>query len=226
VSEAIRSILIRTFGFPAEKLVTIHNGVAPREFQNDEACGTAVRARLGLRSEEFVVVCTSRLSQGKGIDALLLAVAQVMSRGMRCRCLLVGDGPLRGELERLALHLGLTDYVSFEGFHEDVRPYLHAGSAFVLTSNHEGFGIAIIEAMAAGLPCLVTNSGGPAEIITNGVDGLVVAPGAVGEIAAGIMYLASHPEERTRMGRQARFRACQAFDIEERSKDICHVLLR
>jgi glycosyltransferase involved in cell wall biosynthesis len=225
VSDAIRNSLVRNYGFPASKTITIHNGVSSSEFEKDEKRGLALRTRLGLSNDEFVLVSTSRLSDGKGLDILLSALAQVIHQGVRVKCIIVGDGPLRVELEQQSLRLGLADNVFFEGFQEDVRPYLYAGTAFVLTSHREGLGISILEAMAAGLPSLVTDSGGPAEVITHGVHGLVVAPGSVSEVAAGITFMVARPQECAQMGRSARTRVCKEFDKEKRITDIHHLIL-
>ena len=121
--------------------------------------------------------------------------------------------------------LGLRSHVFIEGFQKDVRPYLHASSAFILTSHREGLPLSILEAMACGLPCIVTDVGGNTEAITHQVHGLVVPRGSVDATANAISYLATHPNERAQMGRTARARACEAFDIEKRMAEIKRVIL-
>jgi glycosyltransferase involved in cell wall biosynthesis len=225
VSNALRDSLVKDFGFPARKLKTIHNGVSLAEFVPDERGGSKVRERLGLDREEFVLVCVARLSAQKGIDILLRAMARVVREGVHCKCVIVGDGPLKKQLCEQALELGLSGYVFFEGFHEDVRPYLQTGSAFILTSHREGLPLSILEAMACGLPCIVSNVGGNAEAVTHQVHGLVVPPGSVDAVADAISYLATHSQERAQMSRMARARVCETFDIENAMAEIRQVIL-
>jgi len=174
VSSAVREALVRDYRFPAGKTITIYNGVSVSKFVPSESGRAVVRARLGVSSDEFLLVCTARLSEVKSVDILLQAMARLLRDGVRCECIIVGDGPLREHLSDQALTLGLSGHLFFERFHEDVRPYLQAATAFVLTSRAEGLPLSVLEAMACGLPCVVTDVGGNAEAITHQVDGLVV----------------------------------------------------
>jgi glycosyltransferase involved in cell wall biosynthesis len=225
VSNALRDSLLKDFGFPSRKVKTIRNGVSVSEFVPAEDRRSEVREKLGCGRDEFVLVCVARLSEQKRIDILLQALARVLREGVRCKCVIVGDGPLRNQLLEQARSLGLSGHVFFEGFHEDVRPYLQASSAFILTSDTEGLPLSILEAMACGVPGIVTNVGGNAELITHGVHGVIVPRGSVDAIADGISYLANHPQERTQMAKMARARACEAFDIENAMAQIRQVIL-
>jgi len=225
VSHELENSLVRDFGFPAKKMRTIHNGVSLSEFVPLESNGVGIRAKLRLRPDEFMLVSAARLSEQKGIDILIQAVARVVHDGVCCKCVIVGDGPLRAQLLEQARGMGLSGHIFFEGFQEDVRPYLQASTAFVLTSHREGLPLAILEAMACGLPCIVTDVGGNAEAITHQVDGLVVPSGSVDAVADAISYLATHPHERAQMSRMARVRACHAFDIESSMAQVKRVIL-
>jgi len=226
VSNAIRDILVGDYRFPAKKTITIYNGVSLSEFDHYEDKALDLRTKLGLGPQEFLLVCVARLSEQKRIDLLLLAVARALRNGVCCKCIIVGDGPLREELEEQALALGLSGHVFFEGFREDVRPYLQAGTAFVLTSRREGMPFSILEAMACGLPCIVTRVGGNSEVVTHGINGLVVSPGSVDEVADAISYLATHPQERAEMSRMARSRVHEEFNIEDRMAQVREAILR
>jgi glycosyltransferase involved in cell wall biosynthesis len=220
VSDALRESLRKDFGFPARKVKTIRNGVSVSEFVPSEDRRSEVREKLGCSPDEFVLVCVARLSEQKRIDILLQALARVLREGIRCKCIIVGDGPLKDQLIEQARSLDLCGHVFFEGFHEDVRPYLQASSAFILTSDTEGLPLSILEAMACGVPGIVTNVGGNAELITHRVHGLIVPRRSVDAIADGISYLANHPQERAYMAKRARARACEAFDIENSMAEI------
>ena len=225
VSNAVRNSLVNTYGFPARRTVTVTNGVSTSTFVPSKVDGAAVRARLGVGSEEFLLVCAARLVEAKGIDILLHAVSRVVRQGVSCRCIIVGDGLLKERLLHEANCLGLSGYVFFEGFQKDVRPYLQAASAFILTSHLEGLPLSVLEAMACGLPCIVTNVGGSAEAVKHQVTGLVIPPGSLDEAESAILYLATHPDERAEMASKARETVCQDFDIENRIDELKRALL-
>jgi len=225
VSDTLRHLIVQDFGFPASKVKTIHNGVSVSDFVPSRGQKSEVRERLGCGPDEFVLVCVARLSEQKRVDILLEALARAVRQGVHCKCIIVGDGPRKNQLLEQASSLGLAENVFFEGFHEDVRPYLQAGSAFILTSDTEGLPLSILEAMACGLPSIVTDVGGNAELITHRVHGLIVPRESVDEIADAISYLATHPEERAQMARMARAKACDAFDIEKAIAEIRQVIL-
>ena len=220
VSDAVRDYLVQEYRFPPHKTVTIHNGVSLMEFTPSESNRFAMRAKLDIASGEFLLVCVARLDKVKGIDILLAALAQVLHQGVSCKCVIVGDGPLLDSLLAQAEALGLGAHVFFEGFHTDVRPYLQCADAFVLTSHEEGLPLSILEAMACGLPCIVTDVGGNAEAVRHKVNGLVIAPGSTEEVASAISFLIDHPVERSEMSRKARSRMQDAFDIEVQMSDL------
>jgi glycosyltransferase involved in cell wall biosynthesis len=225
VSDAVRESLVRNYRFPPQKTVTIHNGVSVSEFAPSGNAGAAIRTKLGVRADEFVLVSSARLSEEKGIDILLLAMSRLVQRNISCKCIIVGEGYLRDTLLEQVRTLGLAQHVFMEGFQENVKPYLLAGEAFVLTSYREGLPFAVLEAMACGLPCIVTNVGGNAEAVAHNVNGLVVNPGSVDEVVEAVSYLLTHPQERAQMSRAARTRACEYFDIEARMTEIKEVIL-
>lgn len=225
VSQAMKKALITDFGFPVKKIRMIHNGVSPAEFFPSASNRSRMRAQLGFLPDEFVLVCVARLSEQKAIGVLLQAVAKVLHDGVECKCIIVGDGPLRGQLENQAQELDLSRAVFFEGFQKDIRSYLQAGSAFILTSRTEGLPLSILEAMACGLPCIVTDVGGNAEAVSHQVNGLVIPAGSPEATAEAISYLATHPQECARMSKMARERASEAFDIENSMAEIKRVIL-
>ena len=139
----------------------------------DTARFSYVERELGPRPVRLVTL--GRLSREKGHDVLLRAVAGLRDRGSRMTLDLVGDGPERVALEALAAELGLGAIVTFRGqlLDADVARAYAAADAFVLPSRSEGFGVALVEAMATGLPVVATRSGGPEDIVLAG-DGVLV----------------------------------------------------
>ena len=194
VSNAIRDTLVNTYGFRPGKTVVIFKGVSSSTFVPSRTNGAAVRAKLDIDPEEFLLVCAARLVEANGVDILIHAVSRVLRQGVPCKCIILGDRPLKEKLQQEVKFEGLWDHVFFEGFQQDVRPYLQAGSAFILTSQQEGLPISILEAMACGLPCIVTNVGGNAEAVKDQVTGLVIPPASVEAASEAILYLATNPD--------------------------------
>lgn len=225
VSDAVRDSLVSKVRFPPRRTITVHNGVSTLSFTPSKENGLIHRSRLALGEEEFVLVCAARLSEAKGIDILLRAVSGVVRRGVQCTCVVVGDGPLRDKLLKQVDDLKLSSHVRFVGFQKDVRPYLQCASAFILTSHLEGLPLAVLEAMACGVPCIVTNVGGSAEAVKQGINGLVIEPGSVEEAEKAIVHLATHEQECIEMAKNARRRACESFDIESQMKILVEVIL-
>ena len=225
VSDAVRNALVTDYRFPSAKTFTIRNGVSLAEFTPDPSGRQALRAKLGVAPDQVLLLCSARLSWEKGLEILLAAMDRLKRSGANCKCVVVGEGYLRPELEEQIRKLELTDFVNLLGFQPDIRPYLNAADILVLTSYKEGLPLSVLEAMACGLPCVVTNAGGSAEAVTHGVNGFVAPLGDDEKIAAGISHLISHPEERARMSAKARSIVCESFNIEHQMGKIKIALL-
>jgi len=220
VSNAVRNSLVREYQFPARKTITIHNGISTSAFVPSKRMRIAVRARLDVSEEDFLLVCAARLTEVKGIDIVIPAVSRVNRQGVSCKCIILGEGPLKEKLQKQANSLGLSGHVFFEGFQTDVRPYFQAASAFILTSYIEGLPLSILEAMACGLPCIVTDVGGNAEAVTDRVTGLVISAGSLDEAENAILYLATHPHECAEMATRARETVRRSFDIDNKIEEL------
>lgn len=184
-----------------------------------------MRSRLHVTPDEFLIVCTARLSVEKGLEILLGAMRKIVQEFPECKCMVVGEGPLQESLTRQIESLRLESHVFLEGFQPDVRPYLAAADAFLLTSYIEGLPYSVLEAMASGLPCVVTNVGGNAEAVVQNKTGLIVHSGSIDEVVRAVSYLISHPQERARMGEAASIRARTKFDMEEKMAEIRDLIL-
>jgi glycosyltransferase involved in cell wall biosynthesis len=225
VSNAVRDSLVADYGFPARRMRTIHNGVSCEDFEPGPDDRTSTRAALGIAPNEFLLVCTARLSREKGIDILISAMARIVQNHPACKCAVIGDGPLRDQLNQEVKARGLDHHVLLLGFREDVRPYLAAADAFALVSHIEGLPYSVLEAMASGLPCVVTNVGGNREAVIDRSTGFVINPGSVDEAVEAVEYLLSHPQERAKMAQAARHRAFSEFEIEAKMAEFRKVLL-
>lgn len=170
------------------------------------------RASLGLPGDRLIVGIVARLQRWKGVHVFLEAARELLSRRSDLLFVVVGGPhPLEPDyalsLERLARELGLADHVLFCGYQANAPQWMSAMDVVVNASFGEPFGMVIIEAMALGKAVVATRLGGPTEIITDGVDGLLVAPGSVAELAGAIRRLLDEPGLRTSLGRAAHGRA-------------------
>ena len=184
--------------------ITVHNGVDTSEFWP-----AASKERS---SAPFRWIAVGRLEAAKDYASLLRAVAQLPNITLD----IAGAGSSEDELKALSHALDLEARVTFLGTREGIPALLRQYDAYVLSSTREGFGIAIVEAMASGLPVVVTDAGGPAEIVgRDGGAGLVVPPGDEHALAAAMRSMSSMaiPELRA-MGKRGRERAVNLFDLK------------
>jgi glycosyltransferase involved in cell wall biosynthesis len=143
---------------------------------------------------------------------LLEAVARLPEPG--ASLLLVGEGPSRPELEARTTELGLGDRVRFLGEANEVAGLLNAGDVFALSSLSEGVPMALLEAMACGLPAVATRVGGCPEVVAEGQTGLLVPPGQPGPLAAALGRILVRREEAREWGRAGRQRVESRFSLE------------
>ncbi|MHB1117947.1 MAG: glycosyltransferase family 4 protein [Minisyncoccota bacterium] len=126
---------------------------------------------------DFHIVMASRLSPEKNIPLALEAMKEVVANHPRVGLIIVGGGSEEEYLKKLTQKLGLEQSVIFEGWQDDLSPYCHTADAFLLTSNYEGYGMAVVEALSAGCPVVMADVGVAGEVVHNGENGLVVPVG-------------------------------------------------
>ncbi|MCS6922781.1 MAG: glycosyltransferase [Fimbriimonadales bacterium] len=170
-----------------------------------------IRAEGGAGGESIVVAHVGRFVAVKNHALLLRAFARLRSE-LPLYLWLVGDGELRAAMEQLAQELGIAARVRFWGIRADAPAIINAADIFAFSSTHEGFGLAVAEAMAAGLPVVATAVGGVPELVEHGVSGLLVPNEDEDALVQALQRLVDDPALRQAMGARARAHAQERFD--------------
>jgi N-acetyl-alpha-D-glucosaminyl L-malate synthase BshA len=189
VSSFLRDETHRTFGCVSCDIRVIPNFVNPVEYHPDAAACREALAPPGHR----VITHVSNFREVKRVKDVVRIFARI-NRAVPATLLMVGDGPDRGDAEREAEHLGVTDRVRFLGRLDQVTNILQASDLFVLPSQSESFGLAALEAMACGAPAVASRAGGLPEVIDDGVNGILEPPGSVEAMARRAVELLQKPE--------------------------------
>lgn len=219
VSEELREALLAQVDVAPEKLQCVPNGVDLGRFAV-RGGREKVRREFGVAPGEVVIGSLGRHDPVKDYRSLIRGFASLVASRRndpslpRVRLVLCGEGPEHAALRALAAELGLADDVVFPGFRNDVPDVLAAFDAFVLPSVTEGMSNAILEAMATGLPCIATQVGGNGELVSHGVNGLLVPPASPESLAAAMHVVADDADERHRMGHASRRRAEFRFSLD------------
>ncbi len=213
---AISSSVMRSLeegGVPRERIRLITDAIDPDAFRAKRSRDD-VRAELGARAEDVVVVAVGALVARKGIDVLLRALAELDRRGVRPLAWIAGDGEERAALERSSRELGLSDRVRFLGVRSDVAELLHAADVFAMPSRREGMGVAALEALAAGCATVASRVGGLAEVVLEGRTGSLVAPENASELATALEVLVRDSDRRAAFGRAGPARVRELFHVD------------
>ena len=184
-SQDLKDMLL-AYGVPAAKVHVVYNGVDRRRFSTVPR--EALRQKLGWDSRDKVLLFVGRLSPEKGVDDLLRAYAHARCNyGITGRVVIVGDGPERSVLEKLARHLGIHDQVTWAGWKRptEVSEYMNAADFLCLPSHNEGVANVVLEAFSCGIPVVATAMGGIPEIMTPAT-GVLASPKQAESFAAAL----------------------------------------
>jgi glycosyltransferase involved in cell wall biosynthesis len=198
------SDFIRFVQIPVDRFHHVPNGMRLSDMMPPVDANRSVRGEFKIPDDVPVIVCVARLVQDKGHKVLIRALSRVKSKKIPFRCLLVGGGPLRKELEEQVQDLSLSGEIIFTGERKDIWRLFAPSAVFVLSSWREGLSNAVIEALCLGLPVVCTRVGGNEELISDGVNGFLVSPGDDEGLSRGIASLLTDPPLRERMTVEAR----------------------
>jgi L-malate glycosyltransferase len=221
VGQAVRGALVANDGFPARRVQVIYNGIDLSPFAVPHDDRRSIRREMGVGDEDFVILQVARLDYLKDHATAIRTLAQIIPQRTDARLVLVGEGPELNAIQELIRLHQVETQVRLLGLRKDVARLLSAADLFLLTSISEGIPLTVIEAMAAGLPVVATQVGGMAEVVENGVTGLLAPSGNQERLAAQVLSLAEAPAIRQQMGQQGRNRAIALF-----SEDCMHASYR
>lgn len=210
VSEGARATYLAA-GAPPALVTAIRNGVTPRPALRPRA---ETRAALGLADDEPLVLTVARFTPQKDHRTLLAAIPVVLARQPRARFAWVGTGPLAGRLRWAARAAGVGRSVRLLGSRDDVPDLLAAADLFVLPSRFEGLPLALIEAMATGLPVVATRVCGTEEAVEHGRTGLLAESRDPESLARAILAVLTSLDRGAALGAAGRERAAQAFGAD------------
>lgn len=214
VGEAVRGNVLKSNPrISPGKVYSLGNSIDYSRFANVSTTKESARRRLGLAPDSFVFGTVGRLVPTKGQIYLINAFAKVKQLVPSADLILVGDGRLRKQLGKQAAETLYTDSVHFLGYRDDIPELLKAMDVFVFPSVAEGLGRGLLEAMAAGVPCIGTNVGGVPEILADGKYGLLVPPEDDNALAEAMLRTAAmSQEEKADLTREARQRVTDEYD--------------
>lgn len=210
VSYAAQRVFAAAPGSRPDKLVVIPNGIAPPYAPVPPAPASP---------NAFTLVTAGRLVPEKDLSCLLEAFALALRSLPHLRLWILGDGPQRPLLEHLARRLGVADAVEFLGMRSDIGAWFAQADLFVLSSISEGLPIALLEALACGLPAVVTNVGGMPEVLNSSGAGFVVPARNPVALANAILEIARHPDRLPALREAARRRYRERFTLERVADD-------
>lgn len=217
VSRSVQESLMIYEKIPKKKIDIIVNAVQPERFQI-RGTGKEIRKEFGIPQKETVIAIIARLCDYKNHENLIRALAIAHKKNPRITLLIIGDGPLRKELEALSEQLDLKKKVIFTGVRQDVPQILNAVDIAALCSYYEGTSITVLEAMAAGKPVIASRIMGNCDVVEDQKTGLLVSPDDLEEIAEAITQLADSPTLRKEMG-LAGYQKCLKYYTVEKMVD-------
>lgn len=217
VSNFVKNSVISTYKVPESKVETIYNGVSWKEYFCSQSEIEEVKRTYKLGNEPTILY-VGRLEKRKNLESLIKAFKLVVEK-TNCKLVIAGSGK-QSLLKETTVSLGINKHVIFTGFVEDssLKRLYNACNVFVLPSHMEGFGLTLLEAMAAAKPVVASNIGGIPELVKNGINGILVNTNNLEELATALMFFLDNPELAKNMGLRNREYVEKSFSWEKTAK--------
>jgi len=218
ISEVIKKNLVETCPLTEDKILLLHNAVDTKKFDPKKIDGKKNRKAFGFSDDEVVIGMLARFSPGKGHEEVLSAAKILNKKFSNLKFLIVGEAS-RGEenyanqIKKLAVEYNLNN-LGFAGFREDTPEVLASLDIFCFPSHSEAFGIALVEAMAMGIPSVCSNSDGILDIAVDGETSFLFEKKNENHLAEKLELLISSKEKRALLGSASRERAVTFFDLD------------
>jgi glycosyltransferase involved in cell wall biosynthesis len=213
VSSEVKTYHQNKTGVSPEKMLVIENGVDVSAFADREAEAKNIRNEFGIASEAPLLGIIGRLKPQKDLPTFLLAAKEILCEQPDVRFLVVGDGPLRVELEEQAEKLGLFPALIFTGMRKDIPAILASLNILVISSLWEGLPVILLEGMAAARPAVSTAVDGILGVAIQNETAILTAPGVPSELAQACLKLIRNPQLAQRMGRAGYERAVSQYSL-------------
>lgn len=217
VSEVLREMLLSSYKIQAAKVIKIYNGIELSEYHPDDSGESfrKIRKEFNIGEDVFLIGAVGRMVWQKGFEYLIESIAEIIETLPQSKILIVGDGPLRAEMEALGERLKIGKNIIFTGFRSDIKEILSAVDLLVIPSLLEGFPVVTLEAMAMAKPIIATNIDGITEQIRDGIDGILVLPNNPSALAKAAIRVFSDKKLARTMGLSAREKVEQEFSVEK-----------
>jgi glycosyltransferase involved in cell wall biosynthesis len=224
VSDGVRQHLLQQLEISPHKVRVLYNGIDLKYLHNHRD-RPEMRSLLEIPADEPVVGIVARLDHwAKGHRELFQALAQVRSH-YPLRCLVIGGGRRQPEMEALVQELSLTPWVNFLGHRDDIPDLLASLDIFVLPSHSEGISRSLLEAMASGLPVIVSEAGGSPEVVQHEVNGLLVPVKDAEALAQALIRLLSDPVQAKKLGLAAAEHVAAKFSLLRLAQELNEIYL-
>ena len=207
--------LMSNYGVKASRIVTIPNAINMDNTLLPAGEIDACRREFAVSPDMKLIGMVGRLVPVKNFELYIKAARNVIDQGIKAKFLIIGDGPLRSDLERLSAELSLDDHLIFTGFREDVFRLVAMLDLFVLCSRSETNPIALMEAMASGKPVIATDVGGVAELVDHKMDGWLCPSNEEICIADAIIHLLVQEDMAGALGNRAREKMLKYYSLKQ-----------
>ncbi len=230
VSEVLRNTFITKHHIPPEKVVKIYNGIEIDHYDPEGAASLRLKIRdgLGVNKDDILLGAVGRMVWQKGFEFLVRCIQHVVEASGEIKVIMVGEGPLKKDLEHLCRQLKVEDKIIFAGFRSDIKEILSAVDIVVIPSLLEGFPMLTLEAMAMEKPIVATRIDGITEQMTDDLEGILVPPRDPVTLAAAINRLIENKEFAHSLGLAARKRVEKEFAVKkmiDETENVYHSLL-